>query len=296
MTQISSKVFAKNKLLQQIRLENNLLKCTCQVLWLKKFAQQISNLSGTCHSPNHLKNRQIGEIPDNQFSCNKSEINVYLEEFQTISGKEITLECKVKGENKPIIEWLHNNSPIDLISGHNFYHISNDGSKLTIKTNLSKVQGYYACFVKNIGGTANSPQKWINSSINLSNKLKQNQIIHSFGSHLTLNCSDFEHKFWTKNDNKIEETVYKNRLRIAENGSLIFKNVLPSDSAVYKCVDHFNQNFESYSLKVSGKQIFKFLYKINFIFILIAKNRQFLQKFLILLLRLNLEELLLSNV
>ena len=250
LTQISAKVFDSNKLLTELRLENNALICNCQLLWLKKIGGKVSHLSATCDSPNDLKSKLIPQIPDYQFRCNEPVFSIDIRVLPTVSSDQIILECKVEGEVKTV-EWFHDNKRIDLNYGHIFYNISDNGFKLVIKAKSNEIRGNYQCIARNFVEAISSPQKWINSSNELS-EVKQNQIIEPFGSRLALNCSNFEHKFWTKNEQRIDDKHYNKRLKMAKNGSLIIKHVLTTDSAVYKCVDRLNQSFESYSLKVSG--------------------------------------------
>lgn len=123
LTQLSKELFANNNNLQEVKLEKNDLVCNCQLLWLKKFSQTITDLKAFCDSPIDLRNRLISEISETDFNCSQPKIDISLS--KSSSGDQLTQNGFVRNRSqKKLIEFSNGNSlDAKVSSGQNLAQI-----------------------------------------------------------------------------------------------------------------------------------------------------------------------------
>ncbi|XP_013386131.1 slit homolog 2 protein isoform X2 [Lingula anatina] len=78
LTTLPRDLFVKMKKLRVGRLADNFLVCDCHLAWLANWLRWNPRLAlfTRCHSPQHLKNKEIDELQASDFKCNGMEISL----------------------------------------------------------------------------------------------------------------------------------------------------------------------------------------------------------------------------
>lgn len=96
------------------RLDGNPLICDCNSsFWLWDTANTFRgsrtfDISATCNSPAHLKNKYILSLSISDFACEEPKINTTPNLVEVEHQEDINLECIANGTPLPIVEWFIN--------------------------------------------------------------------------------------------------------------------------------------------------------------------------------------------
>lgn len=158
--------------LLHIQIYNNPFQCTCSLMWLKKWVEEVQITVAekdliVCGSPEELKGKTLAKIPD--LSCKAPAVQLSyhpnLDSTELFDGFTLSLHCLVSGSPKPAIQWKVRNStqeteiklPSDVakaeLSG-NFLVYQN--GTLVIPHLSKKLEGAYTCIATNEMGSSQS--------------------------------------------------------------------------------------------------------------------------------------------
>lgn len=241
MIQLDSNVFSNHIPQQRLRLDSNPLNCNCSLGWLSRLHN--INLDGNCLTPDVVRRRKLKSLFNYGFGCLKPKIieepiDVAVElsnELQKLD-EHISFRCKVEGEPKPIIIWLHNNNIISNDIRSSGYHLLDNGATLMIEKS-SEIQGIYQCMAKNIAGEVKSRSahlRFVQSRLPTSPvQTFRSEAILNF--RFSLDCNSKVDSWYFNKSLITKEKTSQKRIIQHDNGTLTVQNAKLSDKGTYKC-------------------------------------------------------------
>ncbi|XP_059367267.1 leucine-rich repeat-containing protein 4-like [Carassius carassius] len=154
-------LFTPLKFLVEIHLHHNPWNCGCDSLWLARWLREYiptnSTCCGRCHSPAHMRGRQLVELDRGDtgaMQCSAPFISDAPRDLN-ISGERVAeLRCRTAAMSA--VRWLlPNGTVLTHASSHPRITVLNDGT-LNFSNVLAGDTGMYTCMVSNAAGNSNA--------------------------------------------------------------------------------------------------------------------------------------------
>lgn len=153
--------------LGSLTLYDNPWNCTCELQQFREFviSKSLYTPPTNCQDPMHLRGKLWTAVSAENFACEPRILSP--RDGATIDASDnVTIECRVRGTPKPVIEWTYNGESLiddgDRILVRNMQETSRRDavdiyiSELTISDVRSTDRGTYTCLATNNGGKTKS--------------------------------------------------------------------------------------------------------------------------------------------
>lgn len=161
LSSLPHNLFAPLKYLVELHLHHNPWNCGCDSLWLARWLRDFiptnSTCCGRCHSPAHMRGRQLVELDRGDtgaMQCSAPFIADAPRDLNISAERVAELRCRTAAMSA--VRWLLPNGTIlTHASGHPRISVLNDGT-LNFSNVLAGDTGMYTCMVSNAAGNSNA--------------------------------------------------------------------------------------------------------------------------------------------
>ncbi len=154
-------LFTPLKFLVELHLHHNPWNCGCDSLWLARWLREYiptnSTCCGRCHSPAHMRGRQLVELDRGDtgaMQCSAPFITDAPRDLNISAERVAELRCRTAAMSA--VRWLlPNGKVLTHASSHPRITVLNDGT-LNFSNVLAGDTGMYTCMVSNAAGNSNA--------------------------------------------------------------------------------------------------------------------------------------------
>uniref|UniRef100_A0A8C2AP03 Leucine rich repeat containing 4.1 n=1 Tax=Cyprinus carpio TaxID=7962 RepID=A0A8C2AP03_CYPCA len=154
-------LFTPLKFLVELHLHHNPWNCGCDSLWLARWLREYiptnSTCCGRCHSPAHMRGRQLVELDRGDtgaMQCSAPFIADAPRDLNISAERVAELRCRTAAMSA--VRWLlPNGTVLTHASSHPRITVLNDGT-LNFSNVLAGDTGMYTCMVSNAAGNSNA--------------------------------------------------------------------------------------------------------------------------------------------
>ncbi|XP_016402866.1 leucine-rich repeat-containing protein 4-like, partial [Sinocyclocheilus rhinocerous] len=154
-------LFTPLKFLVELHLHHNPWNCGCDSLWLARWLREYiptnSTCCGRCHSPAHMRGRQLVELDRGDtgaMQCSAPFIADAPRDLNISAERVAELRCQTAAMSA--VRWLlPNGTVLTHASSHPRITVLNDGT-LNFSNVLAGDTGMYTCMVSNAAGNSNA--------------------------------------------------------------------------------------------------------------------------------------------
>ncbi|KTG41428.1 hypothetical protein cypCar_00004748 [Cyprinus carpio] len=154
-------LFTPLKFLVELHLHHNPWNCGCDSLWLARWLREYiptnSTCCGRCHSPAHMRGRQLVELDRGDtgaMQCSAPFISDAPRDLNISAERVAELRCRTAAMSA--VRWLlPNGTVLTHASSHPRITVLNDGT-LNFSNVLAGDTGMYTCMVSNAAGNSNA--------------------------------------------------------------------------------------------------------------------------------------------
>ncbi|XP_052433464.1 leucine-rich repeat-containing protein 4 [Carassius gibelio] len=154
-------LFTPLKYLVELHLHHNPWNCGCDSLWLARWLREYiptnSTCCGRCHSPAHMRGRQLVELDRGDtgaMQCSAPFIADAPRDLNISAERVVELRCQTAAMSA--VRWLlPNGTVLTHASSHPRITVLNDGT-LNFSNVLTGDTGMYTCMVSNMAGNSNA--------------------------------------------------------------------------------------------------------------------------------------------
>lgn len=161
LSSLPHNLFSPLKYLVELHLHHNPWNCGCDSLWLARWLRQFiptnSTCCGRCHSPAHMRGRQLVELDRGDtgaMQCSAPFIADAPRDLNISAERLVELRCRTASMSG--VRWLLPNGTIlTHASSHPRISVLNDGT-LNFSNVIAGDTGMYTCMVSNAAGNSNA--------------------------------------------------------------------------------------------------------------------------------------------
>lgn len=154
-------LFSPLKYLMELHLHHNPWNCNCDSLWLARWLHQYirtnSTCCGRCHSPAHMRGRQLVDVDQGDteaMQCSAPFISDAPRDLNISADRVAEFRCRTASMSS--VQWfLPNGTILTHATNHPRITVAKDGT-LNFSNVLVSDTGMYTCMVSNAAGKSNA--------------------------------------------------------------------------------------------------------------------------------------------